>query len=100
MKSVIFFEYAATGEGWRTIVRFSNQSSISDEDAVQKLKSELHEYFHVGIELHDVSTIKEKERVMRTIEQFVPELYRYLTIPDGERRPAIDIKYEGYVNYS
>jgi len=100
MKSVLFFEYAATGEGWHTIVRFCNQSRISDEAAVEQLKSELDPYFHVGIELHDVSTILENKSVMRTIEQSVPELYHYLNIPEGGLRPAINIKYDGYVNYS
>lgn len=100
MQSVLFFEYAATGEGWRTIIRFCNQSRISDEEAVEQLKSELHEYFHVGIELHDISTIKETEHVMRTIQQCVPELYHYINIPEGGLVPAINIKYESYVNYS
>lgn len=100
MKSVLFFEYAATGEGWHTIIRFCNQSHISDEEAVEKLKSELNEYFHVGIELHDISTIKENESVMRTIQQCVPELYHYINIPEGGRIPAININYESYLNYS
>lgn len=100
MKSVLFFEYVATGEGWHTIIRFCNQSRISDEAAVEQLKSELDPYFHVGIELHDVSTILENKSLMRTIEQYVPELYHYLNIPEGGLRPAVNIKYDGYVNYS
>lgn len=99
MKSVLFFQYAATGEGWHTIIRFCNQSRISDEAAVEQLKSELDPYFHVGIELHDVSTIPENKSLMRTIEQYVPELYHYLNIPGG-LRPAVNIKYDSYVNYS
>lgn len=100
MKSILFFQYAATGEGWRTIVRFDNQSTITDEDEVAKLKEELHEYFHVGIELHDVSTAKDNESLMRDLKEHVPSLYDYLMIPDDGYRPAIRIKYEGYINYA
>jgi len=100
MQSVLFFEYAATGEGWRTIVRFCNQSRITDEAAVEQLKSELDPYFHVGIELHDASTIRNDLGMMRKLQLSVPELYDYFMIPEGGFRPAINIKYEGYVNYS
>lgn len=99
MNSILFYEYAATGEGFHTIIRFDNYKN-SDEEAVEQIKSELDPYFHVGIELHDVSTIIENKSLMRRIELFVPELYKYLTIPEGNRKPAINIKYEGYVNYS
>lgn len=100
MKSVLFFQYAATGEGWRTIVRYNNQYNVTDEDEVAKLKAELHEYFHVGIELHDVSTAKDNQSLMRDLKEHVPLLHNYLLNPDDPYRPFIDVKYEGYINYS
>lgn len=100
MKSVLFFQYAATGEGWRTIIRYSNQSRFSDEEEVEKLKAELDPYYHVGIELHDAKTISTNPSMMRNLQLCVPELYDYFMIPDGSYKPVIHIKYEGYVNYS
>jgi len=100
MKSVLFFQYMATGEGWRTIIRYSNQSSVTDEEEVEKLKAELHPYFHVGIELHDVDTIKDNARIMSNLKLYTPELHDYFLIPEGGLRPAIHIKLESYVNYS
>lgn len=99
MNSVLFFQYAATFEGWTTIIRFTNLRT-TDEEAVEQLKSELDSYFHVGIELHDLSTIKENEYMMRKIHRYVPELEEFLNIPDNEYKPAIDINYKSYINYS
>ncbi|QXO12128.1 hypothetical protein pEaSNUABM44_00442 [Erwinia phage pEa_SNUABM_44] len=100
MKSILLFEYFATGEGWRTVIRFYNQNRISDEAALETLKSEFDPYFHVGFELHDISTVKDNASLMRTLKEHVPILYNYVMLPDDAYHPVINVKYEGYVNYS
>ncbi|SOK58710.1 hypothetical protein [Yersinia phage fHe-Yen9-04] len=100
MKSILIFEYAATGEGWRTVIRFHNQSRVTDEAAIETLKAEFDPYFHVGFELHDISTVKDNESVMRTLKEHVPILYNYVMLPPDSYHPVIHVKYEGYVNYS
>lgn len=97
MKSILFFQYAATGEGWRTEIRFCNQSRLSDEQAIEEFKQRHHEYFHCGIEMHDIDESKEDKRFLQHLQEHVPALHRYVV---GNRGCLIDIDYKHYVNFS
>lgn len=100
MKSILIFDYFATGEGWRTIIRYTNDSRVTDEMALEQLKTEYNEYFHCGFELHDVNEVKEHESVMLMLQNHVPVLYKYVTRSENDLTPFIRVNYEGYVNYS
>ena len=97
MKSILFFQYFATGEGLRTEIRFCNQSRVSDEQAIEQFKQNHHEYFHVGIEMHDIETAKDNKELLQHLQDHVPTLYRYII---EEHRCVIDINYVHYVNFS
>ncbi|AFC21870.1 hypothetical protein GAP32_417 [Cronobacter phage vB_CsaM_GAP32] len=97
MKSILFFQYAATGEGWTTEIRFCNQSRISDEQAIEEFKQRHHEYFHCGIEMHNIDEAKEDKHFLQHLQEHVPALHRYVL---GNRDCLIDIDYVHYVNFS
>lgn len=97
MKSILFFNYYATGEGARTEIRFCNQSRLSDEQAIAEFKQKYDEYFHVDIEMYNIDEAKEDKRLLEQLQAHVPALHRYVV---GNRNCVIDINYMHYVNYA
>lgn len=97
MKSVVVWDYMATGEGSRIKILFSNSGRMSEEDAVNKLKERLDPYYHVGIEVLPLESLEFNLAWMSRIKAHVPVLYSYIT---GERDYVVSIDYDFYVNYS
>lgn len=100
MKSILMFDYFATGEGWRTVIRYTNDPSTTDEMALEQLKTEYNEYFHCGFELHDVTEVKDNPSIMLMLEQHIPVLYNFVQLHEDEVKPLLRINYDCYVNYS
>lgn len=100
MKSILFFDYFATGEGLRTVIRFTNDTRFTDEMALENLKTEFNEHFHCGFELHDVNEIKNNKKMLLILKEHVPVLYNYVTRKENVLTPFIHVNYDSYVNYS
>lgn len=100
MKSILFFDYFATGEGFKTVIRFTNDSRKTDEMAIDELKSEYDEYLHCGFELYDVEEIKNNKTMLSILKDHVPVLYNYVTRAENVLTPYFRINYESYINYA
>jgi hypothetical protein len=97
MKSVVVWDYFATGEGNQIKILFSNSSRMSEEDAVNKLKERLDPYYHVGIEVLPLESIQFNKAWMSLIQAHVPALHSFI---ESDRNYVINVDYSFYVNYS
>jgi hypothetical protein len=97
MKSVLVYDYMATGEGHTLKVIFTNSYQVTDEDAVAKLKESIDPYFHRSIELLPLESIEFNVRWMNLIKAHVPVLHNFIT---GDKDFVISVDYKFYVNYS
>ncbi len=95
MKSVLVFDYMATGEGRKIKIKFSN--SLTDEKAMEKFKSSMDPYYHVSIEAIPLEAIVFNKLWIGIIKEHVPVLHDYIL---NNWECAIGIDYESYQNYS
>lgn len=95
MQSVLVFNYNATGEGSETRIFFSG--SMTDEAAVELLKSRLDPYFHVSLKLIALEAIDFDKHWSKMIEIHTPLLHKYLS---GDQGYHLVVDYRSLVNYS
>lgn len=95
MKSVIVWDYSATGEGMEIRIFFRNSAAMPDELAVDLMMDRLGAYLASSIEILPLETIKLNKEWMDVIEAHTPLLHKYIL---GKRDYAITVDYHSHVN--
>jgi len=78
MKSFLFYQYSATGEGWTTEIIYTDDHRVTDEMAIEKWKSEHDEYFHCGLKVYTPEEARANPDIMRKLFEHVPKFHDFI----------------------